>query len=91
MNPSAGPAFRQIDVLTPFRGLTSIRPALPDRQSLRLRSQAAKAVDCKSTIPGSNPGGAFSDRSLFWSSDNTLRRNYYSPRPDLFGSLGDCV
>jgi hypothetical protein len=23
-----------------------------------LRSQVAKAVDCKSTIPGSNPGGA---------------------------------
>ncbi len=24
----------------------------------RRRSQVAKAVDCKSTIPGSNPGGA---------------------------------
>ncbi len=23
------------------------------------RSQAAKAADCKSAIPGSNPGGAF--------------------------------
>ena len=29
-----------------------------DQQHFRRRSQAAKAADCKSAIPGSNPGGA---------------------------------
>ena len=36
----------------------SVAPKVAETEELRRRSQAAKAADCKSAIPGSNPGGA---------------------------------